>query len=275
MHQNTLCPLILGLHRIGYPPKGAAIRGLFTSPKLLRFELAFLKSLGYRFSTLTEAFLFPQPKTAVITFDDGYRDNLIAAESILSEFQAPATVFVITSDIGKKSVVWEEAGEKLPAAMLSWDELKKLKALGWEIGSHSHQHVHHNRLNEKQQRLLIADSIEAIAKNIGERPKTFAYPYGAYDLTTKRIIRELGIHYAVTTRPPAGALQEINNLDKLELPRIAFGGRHLLHYLRAINKTRAAIKPGNTIFSSFSVGTRAIFPNFGKSPFPARDEIVP
>lgn len=269
-------PLILGLHRIGYPPRNAQIRGLFTSPMLLRFELTILKSLGYRFSTLSDAFRFPQPRTAVITFDDGYRDNMIAAETILSDFGAPATVFVVTADVGQSGVVWSEAGEKLPAEMLGWEDLGKLTMMGWEIGSHSHFHIHHDRRSETEQREIIAKSIDSIEKNLGFRPRTFAYPYGAYNSITKNVVRELNFSHAVTTRPPMASEREAALIDPYELPRISIGGRHVLHYLRAVNRTCLALqgnRPSNV--TGFRLGSRAFLSAFSRNLFATRNKIMP
>lgn len=54
------------------------------------------------------------PKRAVvITFDDGYADNLLNAKPLLERYEAPATVFVITGYVGRGCEFW-------------WDELERL-----------------------------------------------------------------------------------------------------------------------------------------------------
>jgi peptidoglycan/xylan/chitin deacetylase (PgdA/CDA1 family) len=50
------------------------------------------------------------PDAVAISFDDGYRDNLLAARPLLAMFGAPATVFIATGWIGDETAFW-------------WDEL--------------------------------------------------------------------------------------------------------------------------------------------------------
>lgn len=51
--------------------------------------------------------------TVVVTFDDGYADNLHYAKPILEKYQIPATIFVITGDLGKEQEFW-------------WDKLEQV-----------------------------------------------------------------------------------------------------------------------------------------------------
>ena len=49
--------------------------------------------------------------TVVVTFDDGYVDNLLWAKPILERFDIPATIFVTTGYVEDKRPFW-------------WDELE-------------------------------------------------------------------------------------------------------------------------------------------------------
>lgn len=44
--------------------------------------------------------------TAVITFDDGYKNNYTVAYSILKELALPATIFLVTGCISDKTIYW-------------------------------------------------------------------------------------------------------------------------------------------------------------------------
>jgi peptidoglycan/xylan/chitin deacetylase (PgdA/CDA1 family) len=237
MNSNVL---ILNLHRVGYPPEDAKIRGLFVTPEILSFQIRLLKRLGYRFATLKDALLSHDERIAVITFDDGYADNFTVGLPVLDRHDVPATIFVITGDVGRKGVVWDEAGENLPADMVTWEMLAELQRKGWEIGSHGHRHVHFEEKEAQVQEALICHSVIIIEDKLGTVPISFAYPYGSYNESTKSMLRRFGIRFAVTTSRPIPG-DHTGNQDLLELKRIPIGGRKFYHYFRNLVRTIKAI----------------------------------
>lgn len=48
------------------------------------------------------------PRTAVVTFDDGWKDNFINAFPILKKYRVPTTIFLSTGFIGTNYVFWQE-----------------------------------------------------------------------------------------------------------------------------------------------------------------------
>jgi peptidoglycan/xylan/chitin deacetylase (PgdA/CDA1 family) len=230
--------LILGLHRVGTPPPTAKIRGLFITPQLLKLQISLLRSMGYSFMTLGNALAERSGKRAVLTFDDGYADNFSHAYPLLRSLRIPATVFVITNDVGRRNVVWKEAGDQNPSDMLDWSAINELQNSGWEIGSHADDHIHLARYTPVEQERTIRASLDAIEENTGTRPMSFAYPYGSYNAETKNALRRLGVRYAVTTER---AKAVGSHLDPLELERTSLGGRHFYHYFKNFLRTREAI----------------------------------
>jgi len=59
-------------------------------------------------------------KSVVITFDDGYADNLLNAKPVLERYGIPATVFVTTGSVGSAKEFW-------------WDDLERLLLLPDEL----------------------------------------------------------------------------------------------------------------------------------------------
>ncbi|MDQ4122695.1 MAG: polysaccharide deacetylase family protein [Acidobacteriota bacterium] len=244
--------LILGLHRVGTPPPTAKIRGLFISPQLLEFQLSLLQEMNFRFLTLSEAMREQKGKIAVLTFDDGYEDTLINGLPVLRKFKAPATIFVITNDVGKRNVIWEEAGEDLPADLLSWSSLEILHREGWEIGSHCDRHIHLSRYTVAEQKATIRKSIQEIKERLGFAPTSFAYPYGESSEMIKSILLQSGIKYAVTTEQTLPSDLK-NRTDFLALPRVSLGGRKPHHYVK------------NLLRISKATGASAVLPALLKS----------
>ena len=76
----------------------------------------------------------PIARTVVLTFDDGYRDNLCVARPVLEEHGLPATVFVATAYVGSgRDFWWDELDAFCASAGVTTVELwKELKDLGHE-----------------------------------------------------------------------------------------------------------------------------------------------
>jgi peptidoglycan/xylan/chitin deacetylase (PgdA/CDA1 family) len=206
---------------------------MFVSPEHLRFHVRLLQRAGYTFTTVEHAIQLlsnnPRQRLACISFDDGYEDNFAAGLPVLTALGVPASVYVITGDVGKRRVVWNESGEKHPADMLSWEQLGRLHEAGWEIGSHTHQHVHLSRYSSDAQRELIESSCETLQRELGIRPSTFAYPYGDFSPETPSLLTACGFKAGLTTQCGTNPLPLRNSLH---LKRIPGKGFRLYHYLK-------------------------------------------
>ena len=78
-------------------------------------------------------------KYVSLTFDDGRKDNLCFANSILNDYKMGATLFCTTGFVDgsfEKPKDWKSAG-----VPLSIEDLLTLEANGWEIALHGDQHI--------------------------------------------------------------------------------------------------------------------------------------
>ena len=107
--------LILLYHRIAEPDSDPW--GIAVTPEHFEEHLEVLRSLGRVMSL--KALVSAVRKQAlprraiVVTFDDGYADNLSNAKPLLEKYDVPATVFIATGYIGNPREFW-------------WDELDTL-----------------------------------------------------------------------------------------------------------------------------------------------------
>jgi peptidoglycan/xylan/chitin deacetylase (PgdA/CDA1 family) len=188
---------ILGYHRV--------VQGdvfdphmICTSSERFRFHLEWFARLGYRTLSLPE--IAPHlasgrhlpGRTFIITFDDGYEDNFTLALPLLQRYGFTATVFVVAGQVGRSSA-WDDT----PAPMMTWDQIRAMKAAGITIGSHSVSHPHLSQLSIEQARREIEDSKDMLEQNLGSEVTTFCYPYGDWLPTMCQAVRSAG--YALAT----------------------------------------------------------------------------
>ena len=134
-----------------------------------------------------------------LTFDDGYRDNLTNAAPVLRSLNLPATFFVITGPAdGRPMPDDDETG-----GLMTWDEIRRLQSMGFDIGGHSMTHARLAALSEDQQRQEILGCAQLLEHNLAHPATTFAYPFGSaadYDQTSVRLARQAGFRYAFSNQ---------------------------------------------------------------------------
>lgn len=100
--------LIVTYHRFSETGEGST-----TSARVFRQQLDYLTS-HYRIVSLSKLAEYLEnyedlpPGLAVITIDDGYRDAYETAFPILHHYKAPATLFVVTDFLDRKTWLWTD-----------------------------------------------------------------------------------------------------------------------------------------------------------------------
>lgn len=124
------------------------------------------------------------PLTASISFDDGFRDNLVAAR-ILERHGVSACFFVCPSIVGetRPEVIEKFSTERLlyrqPREFMNWDEITSLVDAGHEIGNHSMDHLYMMELSDDYFVDQVASAQEILTNRIGE-VNHFSWPYGHF-----------------------------------------------------------------------------------------------
>ena len=183
---------ILMYHRIANPPLGRPKPTWNVPPALFEQQLRGLLARGWQAWPLRQVLAcnereLPIPrKTFVVTFDDGYANNLIHAAPILTRLQVPATVFLATAYLDSQrpfpSDDWSAAG--LPGVPsdtwrpLTTEECRRLSASGLiELGAHTHTHADFRGradalADDLRQNLAILEA------RFGVQQPMFALPFG-------------------------------------------------------------------------------------------------
>lgn len=170
------------------------------SMQQFRDQLDYLAAEGYATPTINELLTDPKrsaSRTALITFDDGYADNLAACEE-LQERGMRATWFVVTGSIGREPR-WADEG-RAGGRLLDASELRAMQEAGMEIGSHTASHTRLTELDDERMQQELKVSKSALEDLLGRPVRSFAYPYGAWNEHCEAAVRAAGYHAACTTQ---------------------------------------------------------------------------
>lgn len=139
-------------------------------------------------------------KSVVITIDDGDKTFIDLAIPIINKYNVKATSFVVTS--------WN--GNWLP---------QSYKSSHLDFQSHSHD-MHRSGANGKGRfvNLSYKEALEDVtkSKNIIGNCTVFCYPFGHYNDTSKKVLKDAGFKLAFTTN--GGRVYR--GADKYALPRV-------------------------------------------------------
>jgi peptidoglycan/xylan/chitin deacetylase (PgdA/CDA1 family) len=228
---TTGVPVLL-YHAFGEEPSRFVI-----PPRTFARQMRLLALLGYRvvpFDDLAEA-LRARSRTAVLTMDDGYADNGVDAAAVLERHGFGATVFVVTGRLGADND-WSDEPPLRGRPMLADEDLRRLRARGFELGAHTRTHPALPGLSDAAAAEEVASSRSELEQVLGEPVRSFAYPYGLVDERAVAAVRRAGFAGACTTEPRPARLDddpllvpriEIKRADSLLrfLVKVRFGGR--------------------------------------------------
>jgi len=208
---------ILCYHRVCPKNEFGKVRSVCVTPESFRSQMRLLKFLGYKPQSLQNVVAYLQiqknlpSKSVVITFDDGYRDNLIHALPVLKEFGFSATIFLVTGLIGKTNA-WD--GEEIP--LMNEDEIRRVMEAGIGLGSHTAHHVNLTQTVGEGARTELAESREKLEELTWRKDIPFCYPYGRLNEKVKILVKETGYSCGIAT--DSGPLEQ--SRDLFEMRRI-------------------------------------------------------
>ena len=161
------------------------------------------------------------PQAVLITFDDGYYDNLENAARVLSTYGYPAVLFVPIGYLGDRLPLPLE--ERLAAQgflnrTIDWDEVAELEGQGIRIESHGISHRPLADLEVDEAAREIALSKFRLEERLGRPVRAFSYVKGSeahYKPVHLSLVRQAGYDLAFTAVSGANS----PSTDPLQLRR--------------------------------------------------------
>lgn len=228
---NVSVPVLI-YHRISdtEPPSAEVI-----SAARFKEHLQLLQALGYTTVTAEQVRrhmlgeLTLPARSVAITFDDGWKDQLIAA-GIMNELGISGTFYVISGFFNNPQYFSEK-----DTIALSENPL-------FEIGSHSHTHFVKTNIHALNH-CMVAEEL-AISKKILERllkkpVMSFAWPYGLMTKETIYIASKLGYS---STMMVNSVTDNKPGMSPLDIHRLNIDGRCTMEQLKVMVETGQLVK---------------------------------
>lgn len=168
-----------------------------------------------------------------LTFDDGYKDNVVELLPVLIERGISATVFVATGQLNRMAndpLLIKNRMYNLET--MSYEDIKTWLAAGMEIGYHTKHHINLYNSDVSNIETDFSEGIKVFNQLINGGNRYFAYPFG--DLPKEKgkfekILNENNFDFAFTT--------EWSDIDKNKNPyyisRITLGNRDSINKMVA------------------------------------------
>ena len=167
-----------------------------------------LAEQGMRACSLADFFAWLDQKQTLpegsflLTFDDGFMGVYEHAAPVLQELNWPATVFLVSSLIGKRDE-WCQIKNQGRATfpLLAYEHISAMRDTGFTFQSHTRQHPDLTTLSDDDLTEELAGSRRDLEDLLGEQVRYLAYPYGRLNEHVLNTTRAAGYEAAFTTQP--------------------------------------------------------------------------
>lgn len=185
-HKYTGPVPILVYHALGPVPAGAPFPGLYVSYGDFKAEMAWLHARGYQAVTLDEVMkawyhggTLPA-KPIVITFDNGYPEQVTFAPHVMARYGWPGVLNEITEDHLYPRQIWP------------------IIHMGWEVDSHSLTHPDLTTATPAELWAQVRQSRVYLQKTFHIPSNSFCYPSSRYNAAVIAAVKRAGYSNAVT-----------------------------------------------------------------------------
>ncbi len=202
---------VLMYHVIASPPSSAQLPELYVDPKDFDQQMEWLRDRGYQGVSLNQVYdawfkegKLPE-KPVVVSFDDGYRSQYVYARPELRKLGWPGVLSAIAGRIGQ------------PNAELSDAMVRNLIDNGWELDSHTINHVDVSQASGSQLQSEVAGSRRMLQQRFHQPVNFFCYPSGRYDDQAIAAVRAAGYLGATTTDEGLARKSEMFTLKRIRV----------------------------------------------------------
>ena len=198
-------------HVVANPPSSAPLPALYVDPKTFDQQIEWLKQQGYTGVSLNQVYdawfrggELPE-KPVVVSFDDGYRGQYVYARPELRKVGWPGVLNLLVR-------TYEE-----PNGELSPQMVERMVKDGWELDSHTIDHLDVSQLSGSQLQREVGESRKVLQQRFHQPVNFFCYPSGRYDAQAEQAVRAAGYLGATTTDEGLASKSQMYTLKRIRV----------------------------------------------------------
>jgi peptidoglycan/xylan/chitin deacetylase (PgdA/CDA1 family) len=201
---------ILMYHVIANAPASAPFPELFVDPDTFQAQMSWLERHGYAAVSMNQVYdaWFKGGKLpehpVVLSFDDGYRGDYVYARRTLRRLRWPGNLNLLVKNLGSELTV---------------PMVQQMIRDGWELDSHTINHLDLTTLSGSRLRDEVAGSRRILQHRFHQPVNFFCYPAGKFNAATIAATRDAD-YLGATTELPGDATKA----NMFELHRIRING---------------------------------------------------
>ncbi len=199
--------LIFNFHHVEKEIRHPDRKHITITPEGLRRFIRTLRAVGLEIVSMRDILQQADPaansaRQVLLTFDDGYVNNLEQAVPVLEAERCPATIFVLPGRFAGTNA-WDQGN--LPEAqrdqLMSLEQMQQLGRASAYVtfGSHGLLHQNLTTLDDAELHREIHDSHRILSETLGTAYlPVFAYPWGSHDDRVVAAMENSPYQYAFT-----------------------------------------------------------------------------
>lgn len=179
---HLLLPTVTGIPVLMYHRVCEGINDRLTiTPGQLKNHFQYLKDNGYTPLSISEFLSVVKgekpfvPNSVLLTFDDGYENNLTLAYPLLKSFNFKATFFIIGNTIDGTAAEEPDIVNK----KMSLEQLKQLDPVIVQLALHTYGHIHFGSVDIATIKSDLKKNIDVFNDSGLPFYKILAYPFGS------------------------------------------------------------------------------------------------
>lgn len=199
---------ILMYHKIPNTPIDSPHK-IFVTKDNFKRSIGWLKFLGFQTLTFSELSAFRKgqkdfshfpTKPLILTFDDGYQDNITNADPILKTCHFKAQIFLL-ADPNINSNIWDQNSESTTSKdlLVSGKDRQQWNKTNFEIGSHGLNHKRMPPMTSSEKMFELTESKQQLESEFLKPINVFAYTFGDTNSECASACEAAGYEYGLNT----------------------------------------------------------------------------